>query len=69
MSSTTLLIQEVVIRTGSVATARCCEICLPLNQQNSIAQRPILARWAVTTDEHGQRQLSMRWRVDPRGTQ
>jgi len=68
MSSTTLLIQQIVLGAGSLAPARCCEICLPIKQENIVTPGPVRAHWTVTTDENGNPRLAMRWRVDPRGT-
>lgn len=68
MSSTTLLIQQIVIGTGSVATARCCEICLPIEKDNRVTRTLIRAHWAVTTDDNGNPRLAMRWRIDPQET-
>jgi hypothetical protein len=68
MSSTTLLIQRIVLGTRSVPAARCCDICLPIEEDNRVTRTPVRARWAVTTDENGNRRLAMCWRVEPQET-
>ena len=64
MCCTTLIAQPATMATKRFVRSAFCEICRPRPDEQKTEFRPPRMNWVVVTDENGNRQLRMRWRVE-----